>query len=111
LKIYSNRFIFGEDGKLEDIHTIVTSMSKSTMLNKENMKFRKNNLLFGDLPTDVLMEKSMGVETSLRIGFLDNKKIHLLDSYEKVFDVLLIGEGTFDFALYIYNKIFNFDNT
>ena len=45
-----------EDGKLEDIHTIVTSMSKSTMLNKENMKFRKNNLLFGDLPTDVLME-------------------------------------------------------
>ena len=53
----------------------------------------------------------MGVETSLRIGFLDNKKIHLLDSYEKVFDVLLIGEGTFDFALYIYNKIFDFDNT
>ena len=50
-------------------------------LDHEAWEFNKNNVLFGDLTTDVLMEENMGIETSLRIGFLDSTKAQMLEEY------------------------------
>jgi hypothetical protein len=41
------------------------------------------------------MEENMGIETSLRIGFLDMNKIKMLEEYQKHFDVVILGEGDF----------------
>ena len=51
----------------------------------------------------------MGVESSLRIGFLDSNKTNMLDSYSETFDIVLIGEGNFDIGTYILLKILKMD--
>ena len=56
-------------------------MNKNKILDQKKNQFKKNNILFGDLTTDVLMEENMGIETSLRIGFLDMNKIKMLEEY------------------------------
>ncbi len=70
-------------------------MNKNKILDQKKNQYKKNNILFGDLTTDVLMEENMGIETSLRIGYLDMNKIKMLEEYQKHFDVVILGEGDF----------------
>jgi len=51
------------------------------------------------------MQENMGVENSVKIGFLNHSKIELLDTYQNFFDIVIIGEGDFEIGLYILFKI------
>jgi hypothetical protein len=77
-------------------------MNKQTILNKT---YRKHNILIGDLITDCAMETNMKVESSIRVGFLDEDKSHQLDHYLKKFDVVIQGEADYAVPSYLINKI------
>ena len=68
-------------------------------------KYRKYNILLGDMVTDCLMEKNMNIDESIRIGFLDIDKSNLLENYLNNFDIVILGEGDYEVVTYLINLI------
>lgn len=72
LGLFSNKFVF-EGDYVKELQMEVTATSKSTILGDAKVEKRKNNLLFGDLPSDYYMTQQLQLDTQISIGYLEKK--------------------------------------
>lgn len=72
----------------------------------QKIKARKNVVLFGDLVEDVKMVEGLDCQQLLKVGFLNEQLEQLMSAYEKHFDVVILGDGTFEGANKILKRIF-----
>ena len=66
---------------------------------------RKNVILLGDSLGDLGMTEGIEHDTILRIGFLNNHQESLLPTYLDNFDVVITGDGTFDYINNILTQL------
>lgn len=104
-KIITNYFRFDKKGKVVGpIDPIVTTTNKYLVINKHlsDIETRKNKnkniLLLGDNYEDEKMANGLHREDIMKIGFLNEEVDENLDDYKKVFDVVILNDGTMDFA-------------
>lgn len=104
IHIVSNLFEWNNDGKVIRVkQPIVHSMNKNetTIENLpiyEELKVRKNVLLLGDGLGDLGMIKGFDYDNFVSIGFLNENVDKNLEKFKEGFDVLLLGDGSFNFV-------------
>lgn len=110
MHIVSNFFTFGENGKPIGFKgDIVHSYNKSeTHLRGKSyakeIEGRKNVILLGDSPGDVLMIEGIEHENVIKIGFLNGKQDRL-EAYKELYDVVITEDAGVVFVLDILNDI------
>ncbi|MBI4117554.1 MAG: haloacid dehalogenase-like hydrolase [Parcubacteria group bacterium] len=109
----TNRFVWDQAGiavrtRGEIIHSF--NKDEAVIENvpeiKKIIEDRKNVLLLGDSVSDLAMLKGRSHNTILKIGFLNTHYDEDKTEYERNFDVLLEGDGDFDFVNELMSKIF-----
>jgi 5'-nucleotidase len=55
---------------------------------------RKNVILIGDKESDLNMVSNIKFENIIKIGFLNEKEEELMDSFKKVFDIVVVNDGS-----------------
>jgi 5'-nucleotidase len=109
--IISNNFIWDKKGEARGIiKPIIHSLNKKEVLVKnlpffENIKDRKNVLLLGDQAHDTEMITGFDYNNLIKIGFLNEHIIPSLKIYKKVFDVVILNDGTFSIVNKLIKKI------
>jgi len=108
IHVVSNRIMTDENGIINGFkEPVIHVFNKNEMaLSRdgsaswfESVSHRKNMILLGDSPGDVGM--AVGLSNPgviLKIGFLNSNIEANLPKYRELFDVLIINDGTFDFA-------------
>jgi len=72
----------------------------------ESVSHRKNMILLGDSLGDVGMAAGLtDAGAILKIGFLNHKEDVYLPKYKEVYDVIILDDGTFDFAYDLLQEI------
>ena len=104
-KIITNYFKFNEKGVVTGvIDPIVTTTNKYLVINEHLSEIEtknnrnKNILLLGDNYEDEKMANGLHYEDIVKIGFLNEEVDVNLDNYKKVFDVVILNDGSMDFA-------------
>ena len=78
--------------------------------NNKKMSCRSNILLLGDHTADIRMSVGMkDIKTQLSVGFLNDKIEERRSLYASIYDVVIEGDGTFEFIVHIVNIIHNKD--
>jgi len=109
--IISNNFIWDKKGRARGIiKPIIHSLNKKEILVKnlpffKNIKDRKNVLLLGDHAHDTEMITGFDYANLIKIGFLNEHIIPSLKIYKKVFDVVILNDGTFGIVNKLIKKI------
>mmetsp|Transcript_18705 Transcript_18705/g.33882 ORF Transcript_18705/g.33882 Transcript_18705/m.33882 type:complete len:207 (-) Transcript_18705:39-659(-) len=73
---------------------LIHSLSKPVILANEPLK--KNVILLGDMPHDLLMVGHHNQENVLSIGFFNDAERYNLSDYQDKFDVLCMRDGNFE---------------
>ncbi len=112
--IISNSLIWDEKGNAIDFEKpTIHSMNKDETLVKEfpvfeKIKARKNVLLLGNSLGDPDMIKGFEYDNLLKVGFLNEKKDESLEKFKKLYDVIILNDGTMsyinDFLISISEK-------
>ena len=103
IHIISNEFIWDEAGLAIAVkEPIIHAFNKEeTVLGGfpfyDKVKDRKNVLLLGDGPDDVEMIAGYDYNNLIKVGFLNKNIEENLLPYKEKFDVLITGDGNFDF--------------
>ena len=104
-KIITNYFEFDEKGKVIGVmDPIVTTTNKYLVINEHLSEIEtknnknKNILLLGDNYEDEKMANGLHYEDIVKIGFLNEGVDENLDDYKRVFDVVILNDGSMDFA-------------
>jgi HAD superfamily hydrolase (TIGR01544 family) len=111
IHIVSNRLEWDSVGYLKKIkEPIIHALNKDeTAIQKfpvfEKIKNRKNILLLGDSPGDTGMSDGFYADNVLKVGFLNEKVEENLDHYKKFFDVVLLNDPPFDYAVGLLKEI------
>ncbi|MDD5295158.1 MAG: hypothetical protein PHP21_04600 [Patescibacteria group bacterium] len=101
----TNKFNWDKDGRVisaKDL--IIHCMNKDeTILEKipevyQSIKNRRNVILLGDSVSDLGMIEGFNYLNLLKIGFLNFDYDKSIEDYKKNFDVILEGDGNFDFV-------------
>lgn len=93
ITIYSNFFIFDNDGRIISTkQPIIHSLSKAKLDYSEIIGTRDTGLVFGDQIEDREMGKGLN---TIDFGFCD-PKIHNLEKYKEHFDVVLTDGSSYD---------------
>ncbi|CAM9271226.1 unnamed protein product [Pylaiella littoralis] len=111
--VISNRMAFDSDGAMtgfvgETFHVFnkhASSAAVKPYFETEKMTCRKNVLLLGDSLGDLNMAKGLSAEEVLTVGFLNDKVEERKDAYLKAYDVVVLGDGGFDFVLEFLQSI------
>lgn len=109
--IISNSFEWDKNGYLVGFKEPIThSMNKDETSIKEfpaykAIKNRKNVLLLGDTLEDIEMIKGFSSENLIKIGFLNENIEENLDAYKKVYDVVILNDGTMDYVNKLLREI------
>lgn len=110
--IIGNSYVWDATGKAIGINKpIIHSLNKDTVVIKEfpevykMIKERKNIILLGDNPEDILMANGAKYKNILKIGFLNEEVEKKLKQYKKAFDVIVANDGPMD---YINNLLHEF---
>jgi len=100
-----NHFNWDEKGRaVSPKGPIIHCMNKNGMILKEipdvysKIRNRRNVLLLGDSIGDLGMVEGFEYKTLLKIGFLNFDYDKLREEYKKNFDVVLEGDGNFNFV-------------
>ncbi len=110
MHIISNFFVFDEEGKPTGFQDdVVHSYNKSEthLRGKEYLKEienRKNVILLGDSPGDVLMVKGLDHDNVIKIGFLNGKN-EKLGAYKELYDVVILEDEGLGFVLELLNDL------
>ncbi len=103
-KIITNYFEFDEQGRVVGvIDPIVTTTNKYLVINEHLSEIEtknnrnKNILLLGDNYEDEKMANGLHYEDIVKIGFLNELVDENLDDYMRVFDVVILNDGSMDF--------------
>jgi 5'-nucleotidase len=98
IHIISNLLDWDKQGKATGIKKIVHVFNKSEMEVKiPGVLDRKNVLLLGDSTGDIGMVEGFEYENLIAIGFLNENVKENLDTFKEMYDVVLLGDGNFDF--------------
>jgi len=101
--VISNRYEFDKNGKaIRILEPIIHVLNKTETSLKdfplyEHIKNRKNILLLGDEIEDIGMAEGSIYDNIIKIGFLNENVEERLELYKDNFDVVLLGDGDFDF--------------
>ena len=104
IDIISNNYIWDENGNARGVKKpIIHVMNKDeTVLRDysffENIKHRKNVILLGDSLGDIGMIEGFDYQNLIKIGFLNEDPEKQIAGYKKVFDVIIIHDGNFEFV-------------
>lgn len=102
--ILSNKYVYDAQGNVTGYADgIIHSLNKNEIAVKETPYFneiahRKNVIVMGDVPGDAVMADGLTHEIVLKIGFLNEHVEKNLEAYKKVFDVLILNDGSFEFV-------------
>lgn len=111
ISVVANSFEWDADGYMTGAREpIIHSFNKDeTAIQQfpvyEKIKNRKNILLLGDGPGDAGMSDGFDAENIIKVGFLNEKAEENLEHYKKLFDVVLLGDPSFDFVLDLLKEI------
>jgi len=115
-----NHFILDENEKIVAfLHPPIHVFNKNILAVKNqigqnyfenNILVRKNVLLLGDSPGDVTMVDNINGLNTLKIGFLNHYSEEKFNIYKELFDVLIMDDGTFDFAHELLTEIIKLKN-
>ncbi len=106
--ILSNHIIWDENGKFLDIQKpIIHVLNKDEVVIedekiKKQIEGKKNIVLIGDGEGDLSMTSYIQFENIIKIGFLNEKEEELMETFKKVFDIVIINDG----SLEIVNEVF-----
>ncbi|CAM9219930.1 unnamed protein product [Laminaria digitata] len=111
--IISNRMAFDEEGTMtgfegECLHVFNKHASSAVVapyFQREEMQRRGNVVLLGDSLGDLNMAKGAGSGEVLTVGFLNDKVEERLDTYTSAYDVVILGDGNFDFVLQLLEDV------
>jgi len=113
IQIIANRFIFDAQGnaigiKEPVIHTFNKHEAeiKNLSIYKELMK-RKNIILLGDSIGDLGMVEGFNYKNIIKIVFLNENIKEKLENQKKVYDVLILNDGSFEYVNKLLKDIIN----
>jgi len=96
-EVFANYIVFGADGMSTHFkEPWLHSLSKPTILANEPL--RKNILLLGDMPHDLLMVGLHDQENLLSIGYFNDPHKYNIEDYKEKFDVLCLRDGNLEVA-------------
>ncbi|CAG8567690.1 5828_t:CDS:2 [Acaulospora colombiana] len=105
MHIVSNQMGFNEETGICDHfkEPMIHVFNKSEVMIKDTpyyttIKNRGNVILLGDSIGDLQMAAGIHHDTCLAIGFLNSAISENLDTYSKVFDIVVLGDGPMDVA-------------
>jgi len=106
----SNSLIWDESGYAVSYNKpIIHSMNKDETVLKNTdvfnkIKTRKNIILLGDILEDANMAAGFDYEELIKIGFLNYDMDKNLEEYKKVYDVVILNDGSFDYINELIEK-------
>jgi 5'-nucleotidase len=109
--IISNAIEWDEKGKAIGFKKpVVHSMNKDETLLKEfdffyKIKERKNVILIGDSLEDLGMIKGFEYDNLIAIGFLNEDVEKNLEFYKKIYDAVILNDGSFDYINGLVKRI------
>ncbi|MFA6194480.1 MAG: hypothetical protein WC719_01880 [Patescibacteria group bacterium] len=112
IHIMANSFIWDEAGKATGVREpIIHSYNKDETLIRDfpffaEIKNRRNVILCGDSLGDVGMAEGFEHANLLKIGFLNEGVDNNLSSFKQVYDVVIIGDASFDFINRLFSDLF-----
>ncbi len=102
--IISNSFLYDEEENvIEYKKPIIHTMNKDDVSIEDRpfynkIKNRKNILLLGDSFDDVKMAENIDYKNILKVCFLNEYSVKMIDHYKKVYDVLILNDSSADFV-------------
>jgi len=111
IHIISNNFEWDDEGYMTGVkEPIIHSMNKDETSVKDSSAFkfiqnRKNVLLLGDSLGDPDMIKGFSCNNLLKIGFLNERVEESLDSYKKIYDIVILNDGKMDYVNNILKEV------
>jgi cytosolic 5'-nucleotidase 3 len=115
IHIMSNSFIWDKSGRAIGINDpIIHSYNKDETLVQdfpfyEEIKNRRNVILLGDSFGDVGMVEGFEYDNLLKIGFLSEKVEENMSGFKDVYDVIILGDDSFDYINSLFREIFIID--
>ncbi|CAL8108170.1 unnamed protein product [Calicophoron daubneyi] len=105
ISIISNFMLFNENGESyafqeptihshNKVFATLLHQNDSPDLNLPQLS-RPNVILMGDSATDVSMSQGLKCDTLLQIGYLNNPTPEKLETYKRLFDIVLLRQETF----------------
>ncbi|MFA5931262.1 MAG: haloacid dehalogenase-like hydrolase [archaeon] len=107
----SNFFKFDKKGNVTGYKgKIIHSLNKEESEIKntpyfKKIKNRKNIILLGDSLDDLKMIEGIHYNEIIKIGFLNDKIEENLELYKKAYDVIILNDGTMEFATKLIKEI------
>ncbi len=109
--IFSNMLSFGEDGLYKGLEGENINASNKTIeflleKDKKRIEGRPYAIMYGDGLADLSMVPEYLWDRTIKVGFLEAAVEESLDIYNKMFDIVLVNNGSFDEVnnyLNIYN--------
>lgn len=101
IHIIGNEFIWDEQGKAVGVQEpIIHGMNKDeTAIQNfpvfQTIKDRKNVILIGDSQNDVGMAEGFDYKNLIKIGFLNQYEDALFQDFKKLYDLIILNDGTF----------------
>lgn len=94
---------------------LIHSLNKNEIILKnfqffEKIKKRKNVILLGDNLEDIEMVKGFDYNLLMKIGFLNENVKENLESYKKIYDVLILNDGSMEFIYFLLREIIKWRN-
>ena len=112
IHIMANSFIWDESGRAVGVNDpIIHSYNKDeTLIHNfpfySKIKNRRNVVLLGDSFGDVGMIEGFDYDNLLKIGFLSEKVEENISGFRDVYDVLILGDDSFDYINSLFKEIF-----
>lgn len=111
IHVVSNSFEWDENGFMKKAkRPIIHALNKDeTAIHQfpvyEIIKERKNILLFGDSPGDAGMSDGFDAENIIKVGFLNEKAEENLKHYKEIYDVVILGDPSFEYVFGLLKEI------
>jgi len=110
----TNKFEWDQNGKaLRPLEPIIHSLNKDETVLKEipsvfeKIKNRPNVILLGDSLGDPGMVKGFYYKNMISLGFLNIENTAMKKAFDENFDVVLTGDGNFQFVNELMRKVIN----
>jgi 5'-nucleotidase len=111
ISVISNLYEWDKNGRAIKIKKpVVTSVNKDeTLIHKfpvyNQIKNRKNVLLFGDGLEDIGMVEGFDYDTLIKIGFLNENVEENISAFKKAYDVILLGDQDMNYVNKLMKEI------
>jgi phosphoglycolate phosphatase-like HAD superfamily hydrolase len=102
-------FAYNQDSVMIDyMRPVLHTLNKQHFIYKYGKNLKRNVIVIGDLIEDIQMARESSHNTILKIGFLNSLETegHLLEEYQKNFDIVIVNNGSLKPVNFILDKLF-----